>query len=150
MDKKYLCYCGLYCENCAVMANINPAAKNLYDEMTNAGFDKIIHYIPGGDDFWPFLKNMANNGICTDCKSGGGNPDCKIRLCAKEKGVDTCALCETYPCGPLREFLAAYPTLESDNALLREKGFDEWGKLQDERRQSGFTYSEDRKNRNGK
>ena len=38
MDDKYICYCGLYCDNCAVMAKVAPAAKTLYDEMLKAGY----------------------------------------------------------------------------------------------------------------
>lgn len=29
MDRKYSCYCGLYCENCAVKVKVEPAAKVL-------------------------------------------------------------------------------------------------------------------------
>lgn len=47
MDKKYSCYCCLYCENCAVKARITPAAQVLYKEMKAAGFEEIINMIPG-------------------------------------------------------------------------------------------------------
>ena len=30
MDRKYSCYCGLYCENCAVKVKVEPAAKVLF------------------------------------------------------------------------------------------------------------------------
>ena len=141
MDKKYTCYCGLYCENCAVKAKIGHASKSLYDEMRKAGFEEIIHFIPGGDGFWPFLKGMADNGLCGSCREGGGNPGCAIRICAKEKNVELCALCENYPCEAFAKFFEGYPTLKDDNALLRDKGMDAWGKLQDERKAKGFTYT---------
>jgi hypothetical protein len=142
MDKKSICYCGLYCENCAVKAKVSPASKVLYEEMKKAGFERIIHLIPGGDGFWPFLKNMAENGICTSCQEGSGNPNCAVRKCAKEKGVEICAICESYPCQTFTAFFEGYPTLKQDNSLLREKGMEVWSKLQDERRTSGFTYKE--------
>ena len=142
MDKKYACYCGLYCENCAVKAKVEPASKTLYEEMKKAGFEEIVHMIPGGDNFWPFLKGMADNGVCASCHEGSGNPGCAVRICAKEKGVEMCALCDSYPCEKFTEFFAGYPVLEHDNALLREKGMDVWSKLQDERRSKGFTYSD--------
>lgn len=142
MDKRYICYCGLYCENCVVRAKINPAAKVLYHEMKAAGFEGIIQYIPGGDGFWPFLKDMAENGTCTSCLDGSGDPGCKIRICAREKGVEMCAFCDDYPCEHITA-LRTYPTLMSDNALLREKGMDAWAKLQDERRAGGYTYADD-------
>ncbi|MDR2887943.1 MAG: DUF3795 domain-containing protein [Bacteroidales bacterium] len=144
MDKKHTCYCGLYCEICAVKAKITPAAKALYREMQKAGFEEIIHLIPGGDSFWPFLKSMAENGTCTSCREGSGNPGCAIRICAKEKSVELCALCNSYPCGHFTEFFRGYPTLEHDNAMLREKGMEAWSKFQDERLANGYVHQDDR------
>jgi hypothetical protein len=142
MDKKYICYCGLYCENCAVKARIQPAAKCLYDNMRMAGFENVIHLLPGGSGFWPFLKETAEKGTCVSCKEGSGRPDCGVRICAKEKGVEICALCESYPCHRFTEFLKNYPQLEQDNALLREKGFEAWSELQDERHARGFVHQD--------
>jgi hypothetical protein len=143
MDKKYICYCGLYCENCAVMAKVTPASKVLYEEMKKAGFEEFIQYVPDGDAFWRFLKSTAENGTCVSCKDGSGNPGCAVRICAKEKGVEMCAMCGSYPCDKFSAFFEGYPVLKSDNALLRDKGIDEWAKLQDERRARRFTYQDE-------
>jgi hypothetical protein len=147
MDKKYICYCGLYCENCAVKVNIHPAAKVLYDEMKNTGFEKVVHILPDGDGFWSFLKGMVENWICVSCRDGSGNPNCKVRICAIEKGVEMCALCENYPCGLFDNFDEGYPILKHDNALLRDKGMEAWAKLQDERVARGFTYNDKNENK---
>ena len=115
--------------------------------MKKAGFEDIMHMIPGGDGFWPFLKAMATDGVCISCKDNGGDPGCGIRLCAKEKGLDMCALCEEYPCGHFDASLQKYPAfsfMKKDNALFREKGMDAWAKLQDERRAKGFTYADEK------
>ena len=149
MNDRYICYCGLYCENCAVMAKVAPASQALYEEMKKAGFEDIIHYIPGGGGFWSFLKGMAEKGICISCKEGSGNPGCAVRVCAKDKDVEICALCGDYPCDKFDAFFAGYPVLQQDNALLREKGLDAWGKLQDERRANVFTYSDDKADKTG-
>jgi len=141
MDKKFSCYCGLYCVNCAVKVKVEPASKILYDEMKTAGFEEIIKFIPDGDKFWAFLKSMAVDGVCVSCRDGSGNPGCEVRECAREKGVEMCAFCESYPCARIDSFDAGYPVLKQDNALLREKGWDVWGKMQDERQTGGFTYS---------
>jgi len=138
-----MCYCGLYCENCAVKAKVEPASKTLYDEMKHAGFEDIIHFIPGGEGFWSFLKGMAEDGVCLSCREGSGNPDCAIRICAEEKGVEMCALCQTYPCEHFDYFSKIYPAILSDNALLAEKGVDAWAKHQDELRAKEFTYPYD-------
>ena len=146
MEKKYTCYCGLYCENCAVKVKVEPAAKVLHDEMKKAGFEEIIHMIPGGDGFWPFLKGMAEDGACVSCRDGSGNPGCTARICAEEKGVEVCALCNAYPCDKFDAFFKGLPVLEHDNALLRDSGWEAWATLQDERRARKFTYSEDKEN----
>jgi hypothetical protein len=143
MDKKYTCYCGLYCENCDVRVKVEPAAKVLYEEMDKLGFEKIMPLLPDGEKFWSFLKDMTVEGVCISCKTGSGNPGCKIRLCAKEKNVEICVLCESYPCGHFTEFFKGYPTLKHYNAVLREKGWESWGKLQDERQAKGFAFAYD-------
>ena len=142
MNKKYICFCGLYCENCAVKVKVEPASKILYEEMKKAGFEDIISMIPNGDTFWSFLKGMAVDGVCVSCQEGSGNPGCEVRICAKEKGVEICALCESYPCARFERYFTGYPILKSDNAVLRKQGMDTWSKLQDERQVQGFTYSE--------
>ena len=142
MQKKYICYCGLYCENCAVKAKVEPAARVLYEEMKKAGFEEIIGMIPGGGEFWPFLRDLAETGACVSCREGSGNPGCAVRICAQAKGVEVCAACAEYPCALFEEMFAVYPILRDDNALLFEKGMDEWAKLQNSRCASGFTYSD--------
>ena len=144
MNKKYTSYCGLYCENCAVKVKIEPAAKILQEEMKKGGFEEVIELIPGGDKFWSFLKGMVNSGICVSCKEGSGNPGCAVRICAKEKGVEMCALCELYPCDKFAAFFEGYPVLKNDNLLLMEKGIEAWSELQDERIKTGFTYRDNK------
>jgi hypothetical protein len=140
MNKEYICYCGLYCENCAVKVKVEPAAKVLHEEMKKAGFEDIMQFLPDGDKFWSFLKGMAIEGVCVSCKEGSGNPGCKVRICAKEKGVEICALCESYPCELFTRYFESYPILQHDNSVLREKGWEAWSKLQNERQAKGFIY----------
>jgi len=142
MDKKYTCYCGLYCENCAVKVKVEPAAKVLYEEMKKAGFEDVISFIPGGEGFWSFLKGMTDDDMCVSCRDGGGDPGCAVRICAKEKGLEMCALCEDYPCDKITVFLNRNPVLKHDNALLHDKGWEVWSILQEERLEKRFTYQE--------
>ena len=142
MNKELICYCGLYCGNCAVKVKVEPASKVLYEEMKKAGFEEIMQMLPNGDTFWSFLKDMAVQGVCVSCKEGSGNPGCAVRICAKEKNVEICALCESYPCEQFTRYFEGYPILKHDNAILREQGLDVWSKLQDERHARGFTYGD--------
>ena len=144
MDRQYACYCGLYCGNCGVKVKVEPASKVLFEEMKKMGFEGIMPFFPDGQKFWSFLKGMSVDGVCISCRAGSGNPACKVRLCAKEKNVEMCAFCESYPCEHFLEFFKGYPSLEHDNSVLREKGWEEWEKLQDDRQAKGseFAYAE--------
>jgi hypothetical protein len=144
MNQEYICYCGLYCENCATKAKVEPAARTLYREMKAAGFEDVVPFLPGGEGFWAFLTGMAEQGACVSCRAGSGDPGCEIRICAKGKGVEMCAVCGEYPCERFAQMLAAYPNLRGDNALFRERGREAWAALQDSRRASGYTYADAR------
>ena len=145
MEEKYACYCGLCCKNCAVKVKVEHAAKALYEEMGKLGFADIMSFFPNGEEFWSFLKGMATKGVCISCREGSGNPACAIRPCAKKQNVQMCAFCDKYPCEHFKDFFDGYPTLKDDNAVLREKGWDSWKKLQDERLAKGesLSYSKD-------
>jgi hypothetical protein len=142
MKKEYICYCGLYCENCAIKAKVGPAAEALYKEMCKAGYESFIDYLPSGTEFWKFLKYTAQNGTCNSCKDGGGDPGCKIRICAREKKVEMCPLCSEYPCAKITDFFGTHSEVYGDNLLLKEKGMDAWAKMQDERRSKGITFQD--------
>ena len=143
-EKRFACYCGLYCGNCAVKVKVEPAARLLYEEMKKAGFEEVISFIPGGDGFWPFLKGMAEDGICVSCKDGSGDPGCSIRICAQEKGAEMCAFCAEYPCDRIVAFFARNPTLEHDNRMLRDQGWQAWFTLQEQRKSQGYVLQEDK------
>ena len=133
VKKEFTCYCGLYCEACAIKVKVFPAARVLYDEMMKTGFENVVSNLPGGDVFWQFLKDIAENWVCVSCREGSGMPDCKVRECAKGKGVSMCALCESYPCGVFLDFAAGYEELKKDNEMLREKGWAAWAAMMDAR-----------------
>ena len=122
MNKKHMCYCGLYSENCAVKAKVEPASKVLYEEMKKAGFEDIIHFIPDGEGFWRFLKSISQDGACISCQEGSGNPGCAVRICAREKEFEMCALCKKYPCDKFDELFKGYPILKAITNFFAKTG----------------------------
>ena len=141
MEKGFIAYCGLYCKNCAFKAKVIPAASILCDEMKNAGFEGLVNMMPNGKEFWTFLKGTAASDLLT-CKLGCGNPECKVRYCADERGVEICAFCTDYPCGILDKLSEHLPLVREDNEFMRKNGIDQWIKMQEERRSKGFVYSD--------
>lgn len=52
-----------------------------------------------------------------------------------------CALCESYPCGNIKELFEGYPILKDDNSILLENGWEAWGKFQDDHQAKGFGFA---------
>ena len=54
MKKEYICYCGLYCEACAVKSKVEPAAKILHEEIKKPDLKILYIYCPMGKAFGAF------------------------------------------------------------------------------------------------
>jgi hypothetical protein len=95
-------YCGLYCNACSIrQGKIKAAVNNLRDIIAAYQFDKIMpdlaNYDPCFKQYDGFKQVMDGFvrvfGDCSGCVQGGGDPNCKVRSCAKLKGYRTCAEC---------------------------------------------------------
>ena len=64
---------------------------------------------------------------CGACFSGPSDApgcsfeDCRIRACALERGVPTCAGCDRYVCGTLEEFFKSFPGGEGARENLNSR-----------------------------
>ena len=136
-------YCGLYCELCAARSRIPQRAAALLAAMADEGWPFWGHTIPGFEQFWPFLDNLARDG-CPGCRAGGGDPQCQIRLCAREGGWELCSQCPDFPCEQVEALAARYPTLIADNRRLLAVGLEQWLAEQEERVRRGVIYADTR------
>jgi len=144
MDEKikFVTYCGLCCELCAERARIPQQAKALQQAMTEEGWPFWGHTVPGFDGFWEFLEGLHASGGCSGCRAGGGYPQCQIRLCARERGLELCSECSDFPCDHVEALGARYPTLIADNRRLRAVGLERWLNEQEERVRRGVVYAD--------
>lgn len=135
-NKDLVAYCGLYCGSCAIRFRFPLLAESLYDAL-----EPIKDYlISMGDDndkesfetFWEYLSDLSETETKSFCKEGleCGNPECKIRLCAREKNVEICIFCEEYPCEnfeDLKEDMGEdYEFLIKDLEDIKKIGIKNW------------------------
>jgi uncharacterized CHY-type Zn-finger protein len=97
MSDQMLAYCGLVCTEC----NTYIASKNDDDELRR----KTAEQWSRPD--YPISPEEIN---CDGCKTETGElwkwcPNCEVRACAIEKGVETCAHCDDFGCDTLEKFL---------------------------------------------
>lgn len=146
MSNRYIAYCGLYCDHCYSRTHIAPTAKTLKAQMQAQGFETFGPYMPDYTEFWRFMNTLIEAEGCPGCRQDGGSPACAMRTCAREKQIEACPLCDEYPCDQFHwlDTSAAYPMLKEDNQLMREQGLEAWKAMQQGRRNSGFTYVEER------
>ena len=117
-------YCGLYCDLCAERTRIPQTAQSLRAAMTEEGWPFWGASVPGFTEFWAFLENLGTGPGCPGCKAGGGYPECQIRICARERGLEQCAQCADFPCEHIEALAAVYPTLIADNRRMKAVGLE--------------------------
>lgn len=96
----------------------------------------------GFAEFWQFLEQLQAGAGCPGCRAGGGLLGCKIRSCARERGLAYCCECPDFPCERIEQLAAHYPTLMADNCRLQAVGLAQWLVEQEERRRRGFVYAD--------
>ena len=91
--------CGLRCGECDLgNGNVAETALNLVTYIRSYDVAKWANQMPGGDDIDfhrldHFLIWIGGAVRCPGCLKGGGNPECPIRLCSKERGISSCSRC---------------------------------------------------------
>lgn len=94
MTQEMTGYCGYDCRLCAARSDDPDVRQRLVD-----GWRKIFgheHY-------------TADNVRCDGCRSEGrvADQECRARPCARERGVESCAACEEFPCDKMRHLMAS-------------------------------------------
>ena len=144
MDKrKYLTYCGLYCELCDARNKTPQKARELRLSLIEGEFEEWGPGISEYKDFWKLLNRFADTPEDMCCKNKScGHPNCRIRKCAEEKGLECCAFCEDYPCEMIINFGKSEPLLIHDGMRIKEIGIEAWIEEQEKRKEKGFNYSD--------
>lgn len=98
---KQVAYCGLYCPKCYKNV-VSEAATKLKFVLEDTHISNKPNLIP------PSFKKTLDKLICLHCqricKNGGGNPNCAIKKCCKEKNISGCWECNNYKkCEKLHE-----------------------------------------------
>jgi len=110
----YIGCCGrFYCALCKYhTGTMVKAAKHLNRFVETSGSIALIMKGSNACDFEEFAKGLkwlaSQNKPCKGCRFGGGWswwPDCPVRDCVIQKGIDFCYQCKDFPCKKLTEGL---------------------------------------------
>jgi hypothetical protein len=104
-------YCGMNCQTCPIYVATRAESKEEQARM-RAEIARQCQVCYG-------LKYEAEDIIdCDGCRTDEGrlfwgSRDCRIRKCAREKGLENCAHCADYACSDLRILFAKEPAAKA-------------------------------------
>jgi hypothetical protein len=144
LDKrKYIGYCGLYCELCSERNRLPKQARELLTTLKRGEFEEWGPGFKEYDHFWKLLNQFADLKEDMCCKTKKcGHPQCAIRNCAIKKNIEACAFCDEYPCIKITNFNKTFPLMLHDGNRMKEIGVDAWILEQEERNNRGFAYED--------
>jgi hypothetical protein len=135
MDESLTSYCGLCCSDCIPSASeLFKLADDLDVMLEELEFERYAELKSGEIEefrdyptFLAVLRQIRNLRCPRSCRHGGGKPGCRIRECAKARGLAGCWQCPERPGCPLLDGLREiHPHLDSHLDLIRELGPAEW------------------------
>jgi len=148
--KNLVGYCGLYCGACGIyQGRIKQAVENLRKIISHYGFDKITSELakwePAFQHYTEFESVMDGFvkifGERPGCVKGGGDPNCAVRECCKQKAYTTCAECvEMETCGKLQRYAWALEKLQK----IKATGVDKWTEEMQKKVEAGYCYLDER------
>jgi len=131
--KKLVAYCGLYCGTCDVYeGQFMDAAKRLQGlcqkHAVAAWAPQVAAFVPAMAGYAQFegVLGWFTTFDCAGCREGGGDPNCKLRACVKERGLDGCWECVDLPCDLRREFFGPDKDPVGNCERIREVGPEAW------------------------
>ncbi|MCK4251669.1 DUF3795 domain-containing protein [candidate division WOR-3 bacterium] len=144
--KKLINYCGGFCGQCGMYkGRIYAKVAQEFLEIVKAGYsDWLPKFVKLDFNFNEFLKGVEyfskkeTGPYCQKpCKEGGGAP-CKIRPCAKERGIEICFECKEFPCEKFSWVLKKHPDKLEDYKRYKKLGLDGLIKFYLERAEKGY------------
>jgi hypothetical protein len=135
MDERLTSYCGLCCADCI------PSREEFFDlvnrlvemleELRFGHYAELKSEI--NEDFKEFpkflsiLHHIKGLRCANPCQLGGGNPQCKIRLCAQSKTLKGCWQCQVRSeCTLLDRLRDIHPNLDYHLDLIEDMGPGNW------------------------
>ena len=72
------------------------------------------------NEFMESLAYIQVMSLCPRCKEGGGDPVCKVRVCASKRKLTNCSQCdELAECRNFEELEKGYPKIKEELAKIK-------------------------------
>ena len=95
--KNQIGVCGIWCGSCLGGNGAVQELTRKYEQIIKRSQSALEKWAPKEFNFNEFVKGLAciqAMSLCPGCRKGGGNPACKIRICALKKNLISCSQCD--------------------------------------------------------
>jgi len=107
-----IAYCGLDCAECSAFKATQAKDAQRKSQLAKKWTEGLnVKFTP---------EDIDCDGCMSDRISGWCRKICKIKPCAEEKKVKTCAHCEDYVCDKLKQFLSNESVATGNLEMIRE------------------------------
>jgi hypothetical protein len=100
--------CGLSCRKCVAFGDgdVKKAALEMQRLLGAFGryAERFASFMPVFKNYPAFEEMLAHftKATCPGCRDGQrGHPQCGVKMCHREEGVDFCGQCPGFPCGKM-------------------------------------------------
>jgi hypothetical protein len=115
-------FCGIWCGSCPAGNGSVVELTRRYEEIVRK--NRVEKWAPKDFDFGEFMKGLSSLqkvSLCKGCLQGGGNPNCTIRICAREKKKSNCSQCESLTtCENFGLLEKSHPSIKKDLVKTRD------------------------------
>lgn len=115
-DMHKLAYCGIYCDQCSF--------KTANEE------NNPLHIAALPERLSPLAQSDLSRYRCECCKGQNICGPCKIKDCARERSLDSCADCDSFPCALIKNFaddgLAHHAWAVDNLNAIKKQGVEAW------------------------
>jgi hypothetical protein len=133
-EKELIAYCGFYCGDCpGYQRKIADTAFALDQALKEAEFERFVEFMSSQlqalknySQFKEVLQALAGIQCPATCRKAEGPPQCEIRNCCLEKGLEGCWLCAKFETCAKFDFLkpAHIDTNLKNLRILKDEGVE--------------------------
>jgi hypothetical protein len=147
-------YCGLYCGACGIyQGKIKTAVENLQNTIKAYGFNNFADQLANWEPAFKHHKEFEQVleaykklfGECPGCIQGGGDPECKARVCAKQKSYTTCTECTSMETCEHLESWRKNPKFSQRTQRIKQLGATKYVQEMADKVKTGYCYLDEQK-----
>jgi hypothetical protein len=124
--KNQIGFCGIWCGSCTGGNGSTQELAKKFEALAKASKQQLETWAPKSFNFDQFVKGLVciqAMPACPGCRKGGGDSNCKIRICALSKSVTDCSQCDQLlACRNFEELEKSNPKIREGLIELKNKG----------------------------